>query len=38
MLNLKKTIFLIYSEIDKTLDNMSNYRKNKWIIEGKLRR
>lgn len=28
----------IISEIDKTLDNMSNYRKNKWIIEGKLRR
>ncbi|KAM4046553.1 bromodomain adjacent to zinc finger domain protein 2A isoform 1-T2 [Anomaloglossus baeobatrachus] len=29
---------LIISEIDKTLENMSNYRKNKWIIEGKLRR
>ncbi|XP_018417525.1 PREDICTED: bromodomain adjacent to zinc finger domain protein 2A [Nanorana parkeri] len=28
----------IISEIDKTLDSMSNYRKNKWIIEGKLRR
>lgn len=26
------------SEIDKTLENMSAYRKNKWIIEGKLRR
>ncbi|KAG8585679.1 hypothetical protein GDO81_005109 [Engystomops pustulosus] len=29
---------LIISEIDKTLENMSNYRKNKWIIEGKIRR
>ena len=31
---------LIYfcSEIDKTLENMSNHRRNKWIIEGKLRR
>uniref|UniRef100_A0A8D0GHR7 Bromodomain adjacent to zinc finger domain 2A n=1 Tax=Sphenodon punctatus TaxID=8508 RepID=A0A8D0GHR7_SPHPU len=29
---------LIINEIDKTLENMSNYRKNKWIIEGKLRR
>ncbi|NXP66397.1 BAZ2A protein, partial [Chloropsis cyanopogon] len=29
---------LIVSEIDKTLENMSNYRKNKWIIEGRLRR
>ncbi|XP_033367334.1 bromodomain adjacent to zinc finger domain protein 2A [Parus major] len=29
---------LIISEIDKTLENMSNYRKNKWIIEGRLRR
>ncbi|XP_068123665.1 bromodomain adjacent to zinc finger domain protein 2A isoform X2 [Hyperolius riggenbachi] len=28
----------IISEIDKTLECMSNYRKNKWIIEGKLRR
>nr|DBA32883.1 TPA: hypothetical protein GDO54_000636 [Pyxicephalus adspersus] len=28
----------IISEIDKTLENMSHYRKNKWIIEGKLRR
>lgn len=26
------------SEIDKTLENMSSYRKNKWIIEGRLRR
>ncbi|KAH0629183.1 hypothetical protein JD844_011057 [Phrynosoma platyrhinos] len=25
-------------EIDKTLENMSNHRRNKWIIEGKLRR
>uniref|UniRef100_A0A8C3JJV5 Bromodomain adjacent to zinc finger domain 2A n=1 Tax=Calidris pygmaea TaxID=425635 RepID=A0A8C3JJV5_9CHAR len=29
---------LIINEIDKTLENMSNYRKNKWIIEGRLRR
>ncbi|XP_071585571.1 bromodomain adjacent to zinc finger domain protein 2A [Heliangelus exortis] len=29
---------LIISEIDKTLENMSHYRKNKWIIEGRLRR
>ncbi|XP_043388543.1 LOW QUALITY PROTEIN: bromodomain adjacent to zinc finger domain protein 2A [Chelonia mydas] len=29
---------LIINEIDKTLENMSNYRRNKWIIEGKLRR
>uniref|UniRef100_A0A8C5MCH0 Bromodomain adjacent to zinc finger domain 2A n=1 Tax=Leptobrachium leishanense TaxID=445787 RepID=A0A8C5MCH0_9ANUR len=28
----------IISDIDKTLENMSVYRKNKWIIEGKLRR
>ncbi|MEE6471589.1 hypothetical protein FKM82_009305 [Ascaphus truei] len=29
---------LIINEIDKTLENMSHYRKNKWIIEGKIRR
>ncbi|XP_039602501.1 bromodomain adjacent to zinc finger domain protein 2A isoform X2 [Polypterus senegalus] len=29
---------LVISEIDKTLENMATYRKNKWIIEGKLRR
>uniref|UniRef100_F6T5B1 Bromodomain adjacent to zinc finger domain 2A n=2 Tax=Xenopus tropicalis TaxID=8364 RepID=F6T5B1_XENTR len=29
---------LIISEIDKTLENMSHYRKHKWIIEGKIRR
>lgn len=29
---------LIISEIDKTLESMSSYRKNKWIIEGRLRR
>nr|XP_033792870.1 bromodomain adjacent to zinc finger domain protein 2A isoform X2 [Geotrypetes seraphini] len=29
---------IIINEIDRTLENMSNYRKNKWIIEGKLRR
>ncbi|CAH2224385.1 bromodomain adjacent to zinc finger domain 2A [Pelobates cultripes] len=28
----------IITDIDKTLENISNYRKNKWIIEGKLRR
>uniref|UniRef100_H3BH80 Bromodomain adjacent to zinc finger domain 2A n=1 Tax=Latimeria chalumnae TaxID=7897 RepID=H3BH80_LATCH len=28
---------IVTQEIDKTLDNMANYRKNKWIIEGKLR-
>ncbi|CAH6778549.1 Baz2a [Phodopus roborovskii] len=28
----------IINEIDKTLVNMSNYRKNKWIVEGRLRR
>lgn len=26
------------SEIDKTLESMSSYRKNKWIVEGRLRR
>ncbi|XP_039193275.1 bromodomain adjacent to zinc finger domain protein 2A isoform X2 [Crotalus tigris] len=29
---------LIINEIDKTLESMSNHRRNKWIIEGKLRR
>ncbi|XP_036390288.1 bromodomain adjacent to zinc finger domain protein 2A-like isoform X2 [Megalops cyprinoides] len=29
---------IIISEIDKTLENMAVYRKNKWDIEGKLRR
>ncbi|KAG8452491.1 hypothetical protein GDO86_004324 [Hymenochirus boettgeri] len=29
---------LIISDIDKTLESMSHYRKNKWIIEGKIRR
>ncbi|XP_068266002.1 bromodomain adjacent to zinc finger domain protein 2A isoform X2 [Nyctibius grandis] len=29
---------VIISEIDKTLENMSSYRRNKWIIEGRLRR
>ncbi|XP_041097771.1 bromodomain adjacent to zinc finger domain protein 2A isoform X2 [Polyodon spathula] len=28
----------VISEIDKTLENMSVYRKSKWVIEGKLRR
>lgn len=31
--------FLIYfSDIDNTMENMTTYRKNKWIIEGKLRK
>ncbi|XP_051026839.1 bromodomain adjacent to zinc finger domain protein 2A [Acomys russatus] len=29
---------IIINEIDKTLENMSSYRKNKWIVEGRLRR
>nr|XP_015199916.1 PREDICTED: bromodomain adjacent to zinc finger domain protein 2A [Lepisosteus oculatus] len=29
---------IVISEIDSTLENMATYRKNKWIIEGKLRR
>ncbi|XP_043939569.1 bromodomain adjacent to zinc finger domain protein 2A [Protopterus annectens] len=29
---------VVIREIDKTLDNMADYRRNKWIIEGKLRR
>ncbi|KAG5838227.1 hypothetical protein ANANG_G00221540 [Anguilla anguilla] len=29
---------IVISEIDKTLENMAIYRKNKWGIEGKLRR
>uniref|UniRef100_A0A6Q2XFK4 Bromodomain adjacent to zinc finger domain, 2A n=1 Tax=Esox lucius TaxID=8010 RepID=A0A6Q2XFK4_ESOLU len=29
---------IVISEIDNTLENMATYRKNKWIIEGKLRR
>ncbi|XP_031797015.1 bromodomain adjacent to zinc finger domain protein 2A isoform X2 [Sarcophilus harrisii] len=28
---------IIISEIDKTLENMSSYRRNKWIVEGRLR-
>ncbi|KAA0706892.1 Zinc finger domain protein 2A [Triplophysa tibetana] len=28
----------ITREIDNTLENMATYRKNKWIIEGKLRK
>lgn len=31
-------VFMYYSDIDNTLENMANYRKNKWIIEGKLRK
>ncbi|XP_077184711.1 bromodomain adjacent to zinc finger domain protein 2A isoform X2 [Paroedura picta] len=29
---------LIINEIDKTLENMSTHRRNKWMIEGKVRR
>lgn len=29
---------LHYSDIDNTLENMSTYKKNKWITESKLRR
>ncbi|XP_057685295.1 bromodomain adjacent to zinc finger domain protein 2A isoform X1 [Corythoichthys intestinalis] len=29
---------IVTSDIDNTLENMSTYRKNKWIIEGKLRK
>ncbi|XP_053561487.1 bromodomain adjacent to zinc finger domain protein 2A [Bombina bombina] len=29
---------LIINEMEQTLENMSHYRKNKWIIEGKIRR
>lgn len=29
---------IITSDIDNTLENMTTYRKNKWIIEGKLRK
>ncbi|XP_050952187.1 bromodomain adjacent to zinc finger domain protein 2A isoform X2 [Labeo rohita] len=29
---------IITREIDNTLENMATYRKNKWIIEGKLRK
>lgn len=27
-----------FSDIDNTLENMTTYKKNKWIIESKLRR
>ncbi|KAI4896516.1 hypothetical protein NFI96_029530 [Prochilodus magdalenae] len=29
---------IVIREIDNTLENMATYRKNKWIIEGKLRK
>ncbi|XP_045068349.1 bromodomain adjacent to zinc finger domain protein 2A-like isoform X2 [Coregonus clupeaformis] len=29
---------IVISEIDNTLENRATYRKNKWIIEGKLRK
>ncbi|KAB5546472.1 hypothetical protein PHYPO_G00072420 [Pangasianodon hypophthalmus] len=34
-LNASNTVI---NEIDKTLENMTTYKKNKWIIEGKLRK
>ena len=34
----QNTIPFPCSEIDKTLESMSSYRKNKWIVEGRLRR
>ncbi|XP_072552227.1 bromodomain adjacent to zinc finger domain protein 2A isoform X2 [Salminus brasiliensis] len=34
-LNASNTVI---REIDNTLENMATYRKNKWIIEGKLRK
>nr|XP_041567487.1 bromodomain adjacent to zinc finger domain protein 2A isoform X1 [Taeniopygia guttata]XP_041567488.1 bromodomain adjacent to zinc finger domain protein 2A isoform X1 [Taeniopygia guttata]XP_041567489.1 bromodomain adjacent to zinc finger domain protein 2A isoform X1 [Taeniopygia guttata] len=38
LINELNSSALIVSEIDRTLENMSSYRKNKWIIEGRLRR
>ncbi|NXQ74798.1 BAZ2A protein, partial [Quiscalus mexicanus] len=38
LINELNSSALIISEIDKTLESMANYRKNKWIIEGRLRR
>ncbi|KAM9351006.1 bromodomain adjacent to zinc finger domain protein 2A [Symphorus nematophorus] len=29
---------IVTSDIDNTMENMTTYRKNKWIIEGKLRK
>ncbi|CAJ1084829.1 bromodomain adjacent to zinc finger domain protein 2A isoform X1 [Xyrichtys novacula] len=29
---------IVINDIDNTLENMATYRKNKWIIEGKLRK
>ncbi|KAM3618818.1 uncharacterized protein V6R79_025157 [Siganus canaliculatus] len=29
---------IVTSDIDNTLENMTTYKKNKWIIEGKLRK
>uniref|UniRef100_UPI0037E93829 bromodomain adjacent to zinc finger domain protein 2A n=1 Tax=Semicossyphus pulcher TaxID=241346 RepID=UPI0037E93829 len=29
---------IVTSDIDNTLENMATYRKNKWVIEGKLRK
>lgn len=30
--------FCIGSEIDKNIDYMSNLRRDKWVVEGKLRK
>lgn len=29
---------ILCSEIDKNIDQMTNLRKDKWIVEGKLRK
>ncbi|KAM9785365.1 bromodomain adjacent to zinc finger domain protein 2A [Neosynchiropus ocellatus] len=29
---------IVTNDIDNTMENMSTYRKNKWVIEGKLRK
>ena len=31
-------IVIVYSEIEKNLDHMGDIRRDKWVIEGKLRR
>ena len=29
---------ILCSEIDKNIDHMTNLRKDKWVVEGKLRK
>lgn len=29
---------ILFSEIDKNIDHMTNLRKDKWVVEGKLRK